>query len=68
MHIILKKKNDILNDVFNSFFFGGGGFNSFCQKRNNQKRDFEVFFLFKKHIAMYMAVHVNLRHHRLTES
>lgn len=54
-------------------FFGGGGaaegvFNSYCQKRNNQKRDFEVFFLFKKQIAMYIAVHVNLRHHRLTES
>lgn len=54
-------------------FLGGGGaaegvFNSYCQKRNNQKRDFEVFFLFKKQIAMYMAVHVNLRHHRLTES
>lgn len=56
-------------------FLGGAGaaegvFNSYCQKRNNKKkrRDFEVFFLFKKHIAMYMAVHVNLRHHRLTES
>lgn len=67
-----EKKNDILNDVFNFFFWGGGTaegvFDSYCQKRNNQKRDFEVFFLFKKHIAMYMAVHVNLRHHRLTES
>lgn len=44
MHIILKKKNDILSDVFNSFFFwrgGGGGwaaegvFKSYCQKINN---------------------------------
>lgn len=44
MHIILKKKNDILNDVFNSFsFWGGAGaaegvFNSYCQKRNNKKK------------------------------
>lgn len=44
MHIILKK-NDILNDVFNSLFLGGGGrgaaegvFNSYCQKRNNKKK------------------------------
>lgn len=39
-----EKKNDILNDVFNSFsFFLGGGaaegvFNSYCQKRNNKKK------------------------------
>lgn len=41
-----EKKNDILNDVFNSFsFLGGGGagaaegvFNSYCQKRNNKKK------------------------------
>lgn len=70
-----EKKNDILNDVFNSFsFFLGGGRRRGClihivkKEIIKKRRDFEVFFLFKKHIAMYMAVHVNLRHHRLTES